>query len=309
MKKFLKYCLLFVLPICLIAISLEDLVRQIPNLYKYKYEWMLKNADEVETLVLGNSHTYYGIQPKYFKSKSFNLANPAQLYEQDLFLLKYWSNRCPKLKTVILPISYFTFFVQDSGNGKETFRCKNYNIYMDCDLYPSWSFSYNFEIADPRVVISKLYKYTLGIKGQDRICDIYGNEAYNTLAYRTSDWDKYDKNTIESTFNLDYIQKNLHEIEQIISLCKEKNINLIFVTTPCWHTYRSYLNEDQLNKLYSIIHKLQRKYEISYFDFFQDERFNAEDFFNSSHLSELGEMKLTKILESEINKLENKKNI
>ncbi len=81
----------------------------------YKYEWMQENAEEVETLVLGSSHTFYGIRPEFFDSKTFNLANVSQGMKQDLFLIKYWANRYKNLKYVIFPISFFTWF----GHGLE----------------------------------------------------------------------------------------------------------------------------------------------------------------------------------------------
>ena len=54
MKKFLKNGLIFVFPLLLVLVPLEILLREVPNPYKYKYEWMQKNAPEVETLVLGS---------------------------------------------------------------------------------------------------------------------------------------------------------------------------------------------------------------------------------------------------------------
>lgn len=282
-------------------ITIEICDRKLPNAYKYKYEWMQQNANDVETLVLGNSHTYYGIQPKYLKGNAFNLANPSQLLEHDFFLLKYWSDKYVKLKTVILPISYFTLFANDI----ESYRCRYYRIYMDCDLYPSYSFSYNFEIADPKTALFKFSKFIFGINEEvDWFCDKYGNEAFNFTSNRMVNWNKNDKRFAASAKTWKYTQKNYRILEDIIKFCKDRDINLVLITTPCWHTYCSYLKERQLKKMYSMIHELQRKYKFLYFDYLQDKRFTANDFFNGSHLSELGEIKFTKILDEDIRSVE-----
>ena len=157
MKKFLRYCVFFVFPIIIAAIPVEYLIRQVPNPYKYKYEWMQKNAEDVEVLVLGGSNTFYGIRPELFKEKAFNLANVSQGKLQDCFLLKYWSDRYKKLRTVIVPISYSKWFGQGLEHGSESYRCRYYKIYMDCDYYPDWSL-YNLELSDLRTAMGKVGK-------------------------------------------------------------------------------------------------------------------------------------------------------
>lgn len=301
MKYFIKYITLFCIPVIIVIIAIEICDRRLPNTYKFKYEWMQQNANEVETLILGSSHSYYGIQPKYLKGKAFNLANPSQLLEQDLFLLKYWSDKYMKLKTVILPISYFSLFAKDLAS----YRCRYYRIYMDCDLYPSYSFSYNFEIAEPKTALFKFRKFIFGISEEvDWFCDKYGNEAFNSISNRMADWNKNDKRDAASAKTWEYIQKNCRILEDLIKFCKDRDINFVMITTPCWHTYCSYLEKRQLKKMYSIIHELQQKYEFPYFNYLQDNRFIANDFFNGSHLSELGEIKFTKILNEDIRSIE-----
>ena len=120
MKKFLIYisCVL-IATVCFLGTG-EFIARSVPNPYKYKEEWMQQHHNEVETLVLGGSHTFYGIKPDLFEGISFNLANVTQLLQYDLYLLNRYE--CPKLKTVIIPISYSTLFCGELENGKEWYR-------------------------------------------------------------------------------------------------------------------------------------------------------------------------------------------
>jgi hypothetical protein len=87
MKKFLKIFIYFFIPIVIASACLEVYMRHIPNSYKYKDEWMKKNGNTVETLILGSSHAYYGINPEYLSWKAFNLANVSQDLERDFFVL------------------------------------------------------------------------------------------------------------------------------------------------------------------------------------------------------------------------------
>ena len=61
MKHFLKKTTIFSLCILLLLISAEIYVRHLPNPYKDKHRWMLQHSRSVKTLVLGSSHTFYGI--------------------------------------------------------------------------------------------------------------------------------------------------------------------------------------------------------------------------------------------------------
>lgn len=61
MKRFLKYYILFPIPLFILIISLEMAIRHVPNPYKYKYEWMQKNAEDVEILVFGSSHSFHSM--------------------------------------------------------------------------------------------------------------------------------------------------------------------------------------------------------------------------------------------------------
>lgn len=73
MQTFLKKILLYLLPIAILAIGLEIYVDSIPNSYTYKRQYMEQHADEIQTLVLGSSYAYDGIDAE-FLPRAFNLA-------------------------------------------------------------------------------------------------------------------------------------------------------------------------------------------------------------------------------------------
>ena len=64
-KNYLKL-LLFLTPLLVLFVSGEFLIRQIPNDYRYKNEFLSKNSRSIETLILGGSHTHTGVDPEVF---------------------------------------------------------------------------------------------------------------------------------------------------------------------------------------------------------------------------------------------------
>ena len=87
---------------------------------------------------------------------------------------------------------------------------------------------------------------------------------------------------------------------EIASFCRDHSIHLVIVTTPCWKTYIQHLDPKQLNEMYQLISRLQSEYQLIYLDYFNDNRFDADDFYNCDHLSDKGAIKFTKILNNDI---------
>jgi hypothetical protein len=308
MKKFLKNCTLFLIPFVVAAILAEIALRSTPNSYRYKYQWMQENADNVETLVFGSSHAIYGIRPEFFEGKTFNLANVSQGTKEDLWLLKHWSARYHRLRTIIVPISFFSLFSRGLEYGAESYRCRYYSIYMNCDLYPIWP-QYHLELSDYRTAKGKLgtFFYNMLVKPVGNGCDVYGWSDGNKLEGKDMKrWNDGSeaKAAIQrhTAKNWNYVEKNSQKLKEMAEYCKKRNIRMVLITTPCWHTYYDNLDKRQLSKMYEIIRQFQEDYNIPYFDYLKDSRFVADDFYDSNHLSEFGAAKFSKILNDDINK-------
>lgn len=308
MKRFLITSSIFLIPIIIAAVFTEIALRSVPNPYKYKYEWMQKNAEDVETLVFGSSHAIYGIRPEFLDGNAFSLANVSQGTTHDLYYLKYWSDRYKNLKTVIVPISLFTLFSHGLEFGSESYRCRFYKIYMDCDLYSDWSL-YNLELSDYRTAKGKLgtFFYNLFVKESGTGCDKYGwSDAYKLSGKNMKVWDDgseadaaVKRHTAKSW---DYIEDNYSRLKEIAEFCRDRHVKLILITTPCWHSYYDNLDSMQLTKMYEVIRKFQKEFSVPYFDYLKDKRFVADDFYDSNHLSDIGAEKFTKILNVDIMK-------
>jgi len=279
----------------------EVLVRRVPNPYSYKHKWMLNNAQNVETLILGSSHTYFGINPEKIESPTFNLAFSSQNLEYDYYLLNQYIEQCNTLKNLILPISYFSLFSEGFESGKDWWNAINYKIYMNCNIHSDFS-KYNFELSHPSVYKGKLLS---ALHSSEKLqCTDLGMGTVYSFDNKKDNWDDAEaaikRHTID---NFSKLEENMVSLNKIISLCKNKNVNIILITTPTWHTYYNGLNKVQLAKMNEVINELLRNHKfVEYYNFLTDGRFMEDDFYDCDHLSNLGADKFSKILNDLIRK-------
>jgi hypothetical protein len=292
MRRFYLLLLIFIFPICVFMGLMELYVRNLPNIYKYKNDWMERHAEEVETLVLGSSHTLGGINPEYLDGCSFNLANQSQTLKYDHFLFFKWADRYKKLKVVILPISYFTFFFSDM----EQIRKVYYTIYMD---YPN-------TLPDLEMLYYLPLKIKINqfMKGEGIGCckNGWARRLLSGKDYQLWNKDYVTKLLVhkQTAKSWKWTECNYNYVCEMASYCRNHGIRLVLVAPPHPIVYNRYLSKKQLAKTDSILMRLQRDYSIEYHDYRCDNRFVDDDFIDQSHLSEIGAGKFTKRIAKDI---------
>lgn len=294
MNRFLKYVLLFscIITVCLAAG--EFVCRRLPTSYSYKADWMRRNADKINTLVLGSSHTYYGIQPSILGDSVFNLANISQTPEYDLALLEEYLPDMHSLRKVIIPISYFTFrdpSLEEMSPG----LCVNYKVGMRLPVHSDFS-RYNFTITDFKVYAGRL-RGLVQTQEQNK-CDSLGFGLGFDLAHRDRQWEVGGKQrardlTQDSPGRANRVYSVL---EKLIRLCGSHDLECVFITTPVWKTFRANTDPAQLKEMRYLTSELIGEYGLRYFDYYADDRFAEKDFHDSDHLSDIGARKLSELL-------------
>jgi len=292
MKKFVKYIILFILPIILLAVLFEVLIRRIPNDYGYKKSYLDHHANEVSILFLGSSHVYYGINPKYIKS-SFNASYISQSFDYDLEILKKYGNQWTHLKYIVIPVDYFSFYGR-LENSPEAWRAKNYRIYYDINTDHKIFNSTEILSNKLDINLSRLYNHYL--KGENDIsCSSLGwGSSYKSINHKDlvkSGATAAARHTAKD--NLQY-PTNLHLLDEIIAFAEHKHIKVLLFTSPAYKSYVSHLSKKQLNTTLSTIKKLNTSHStIKYFNLLQDSSFHAQDFYDADHLNEIGAKKLS----------------
>ncbi len=298
MRRFITTSALLCAALLLTLALGEYAVRQIPNPYRTKNEQMLRRAEEIETIFLGSSHAYYAIRPEFIPH-SFNLANTSQTLKYDYFMLQHYGGMCRRLKTVVLPVSYFTFFAHGFEDSDLWWYAINYKVYMDCDYHSDFS-KYNLELSHPAVFRGKLKSKLF--KTANNSCDSLGWGTNHALKDRVPSWETTDAVSAAKRHTTDWshLEENLSDFRKIASFCKARGVRLVLLTTPAWHSYREHLDKRQLAKMYELVRRMQSEYDLPYFDYMNDARFTAHDFYDADHLNEFGAKKFSLIVQEEI---------
>ena len=305
MRTFITKTTFFILPILVIVLSMEILLRNIPNGYLYKKEYLDKHSTEIETLILGSSYSFYGLNPDYFTNTTFNASYVSQTLNYDYEILKKYQNSLDNLKTIILPISYFTLYAK-LEEGVESWRVKNYVIYYGIDKK---SFYDNFEVtSNQQINLKRLYSYyILGHKDLTYSNLGWGTtykseNAKNLVETGKTTAKRHTRDNIYSEKNTTIFNENKLHLKQIIKICRERNVKLLLFTPPAFETYRHNINIEQYNTTIETVTKIASQCDnCIYVNLFDDTSFVAKDFYDADHLSEIGAEKLSKLIDEKIN--------
>lgn len=245
MKKFLRHIALFLLPLLIIAVVLEFVAESLPNSYTYKRTYMEQHAGEIQTLFLGSSNAYDGLNPNVIPH-AFNLANSSQTIEDDYRLLSRYIDVMDSLQTVVLGLGYHSLALTTHAN-----RRMYYTIYMD--IYPRWPLSeYSLEVFNLELLLKKIVKYTVS---QDIMrCDSLGQRVGHTKeAVETgAEWWNKDVDALVENDKLDIINhkfeisNNVSYLKAIVDMCNARGVTPVIVVLPVMEEYKNKLPVDQV---------------------------------------------------------------
>ncbi len=302
MKTFIKQTLAFLIPLLAITLLLEVLLRQIPNDYAYKLTQFELQKDSIKTLLLGSSHTMYGLNPEYFSESTYNLGHVSQTMDVDYYLLKKYLKTLPQLKTVVLRLSYTTLHEQ-LRVGPESWRLKDYNLYYDINL--------SNKLKHKSEVLSVKLKNNL-----IRLQDYYLNHD-EMITVEPLGWATFDREQVDKPLNdvglmaakkhtakdNSLVEENIQFLENIVQLCKAEGVNVLLVTMPAHQSYRENLNDSQLELVLKAGKKMETSYDnCRYLNLLNAENFTNADFYDGDHLNSTGAKKLSLFIDRLISK-------
>lgn len=309
MKKFITCSTIYVLPVLAAAILLEMLLRQIPNDYSYKKNYLDTHACNIGTLIFGSSHSYYGIDPVYFSTNDvFNAAHISQSLDYDYEILKQYDEKLNHLKTVVIPVSYSTLWSKLS-TGQEAWRVKNYLIYYKISK-ESDKIKYHFELLGNRRLanIKHILRY---LQGNSITCsqtgwgtNYHSQNAQDLVKTGKTASERHTVKDIHALQRTEIFNDNISVLDSIISLCRRHHANVLLFTPPAYKTYCQHLDREQLTIMIEKSAEIANKYpNCTYINLMTDTSFVASDYYDADHLSEIGARKLSKIIDKYIHKL------
>lgn len=272
----------------------------------FKYD--LYEEKSISIVNLGSSHGFYGI--KYLDNKAINLAKDSQIIYYDLKLLEKYKSKLRDDAIIIIPISIFTFY---SNNSDEI--NKNYITLLSFkDIknikFSEWIMGKYFSIFYPpqRIIetvnfIKKngIYKKIFYTERKDLERIRLKEESEETVKRHMEK--ERDRNGI-------LIKNAERDIYNLIDFINENNWKIVFITTPFSYFYNEGIENIDPNaykeRIYDNIKNLEEKYnkKYLYLDYSHDERFEnkLEYFFDDDHLNKKGAEYFTKVLLKDIEK-------
>lgn len=297
MKSFVLRALSFLALLALVFGGLEGFVESRPNASRYKHEWLLAHAPEVHTLILGSSHTLYGIDAATLGPDAFNLAQVSQTYRYDDYLLDHYD--FSHLRTLILPFSYFSLYEDFEHQPAQQHLAVRYRIYMDCDVHPRLS-TYGFEVTHIDGLKQRLSNWR---QGTEVFWDAQGTGTNFRLDTRAEAWDNGAEAAAGNTYispegeNDEVVRLNIGYLHHILSTARERGIRVILLTTPLSPEFRQHQDAAQTALNVSILRKTLNLFpEVEYLDFSADTTFKDTHFYDSHHLNDEGARVLTGLL-------------
>lgn len=315
MKQFNVKFLLMIIPVLGLLVIMEVLYRQVPNDYKYKAEYLNEHAEEIETLLLGNSHNYFGLDPIYFHEfNTFNAAYIVQRTYMDLKILEKYKDQLDELKIIVIPIIPMELFFQKIEDAPFFYNpsIHKYRIYYDLDI--PWIYGDYFEVNSKmfmlRNMVNTLKNYYLYNQSSITSSGLgwgtnfhWTNARDLTQTGRETAWQheqisfaKYEQDK-GATYNIDIL-------ESIIDLAKEKNAMVYLYSPPIYESYRELIDDEREEYGFRLLKQIDSIHSnVFYENYYADESFVPEDFYDADHLSNLGAIKLSRIVDLRIRKL------
>lgn len=295
-KKIIIKLLFFSIPLLFVLGYVEYNLRtkHLVSSYAVKKYLFEKQLDSIEILVLGNSQMFNGVDVDCFNSKAFNLANVSQTLHYDKELTEKYLPKMPKLKTVIIGISYFSFFYE-MCDIEEKWREDFYDAYFNisgCKLNKASKFYVS--LYQPK----QAFKLALNsFEDESAKSILYNGYQPKFIQKQINDSEGLKRVKVHNAENF-YFRRNEIEkkLSDFVEKLRRKNIRIVFVTTPVFNTYSKFCDSLIVSKNTNYIADLCNKYNCKYLNFFTDKRFVISDFEDNDHLKNNGARKLSKIM-------------
>jgi hypothetical protein len=300
MRRFLLKLALFLAPILLALGLVEYELARVPTGYEAKRRYMEQNIGEARVLVTGSSHAYYAVHPRLFGVPAFNTAYVSQdVYYDTRIVLKYLP-RAPRLKLVIVSVSYFSFEgrMEDSASSwRSPFYQRHWGI------GPA---SPGFRLKDYSRVAQYGAERTRGLlweRFRNRSAEhIDPDDGHAVLRPNPADLTrgKVAVRRHHTVMKVENIERNVRHLGEMFDALRARGVAAVLMTPPVSRSYYEHMKPDTYRRMQDATLDLCRRYGLEYRNYIADARFTPEDFADSDHLNARGAEKFSLILRDEV---------
>jgi len=297
-----KLCLVL-LPFVLFGGWLELRLCDLPTSYSQKRMGFQKVAPRLRTLVLGASEGLQGVDASQLGQDAYNLANVGQSLYYDRNLLAWALPQAPKLRRVLLCVSYQSLAYRLVGTA-ESWRAVAY--FREFGVLPEEGLSgLDFRFASAALFYEPytalhwaltgqgLSTPVLTPRGQDVLPCFSGDEVDVKVNIRTA---AQRAATHEALIHLDSVDANLGELQIVSNLTKARGVTVSLFCPPVTLVYAQAINTARRTAMLARLKDFAAQQGLDLKDYFQDPRFDDNDFFDVDHLCSEGSEKFSGIL-------------
>lgn len=257
----------------------------------------IDNADNPELLIAGSSHGACGIIGSIIDEKALNICfDSIDLYLTNI-LVKEYIEKFKSIKKVIITYSLFSNSYEVEKIPSIQYIQNGLEVFLDIKTREKYD-----KKDKKRLSIIKDYKalYIDNINSENEYREQNGDQkelpAYNApKAGKTvvNHINHYKRNTSQNIY-----------VEDLISYCKERNIDVFIVITPVREDYKkAALQECGEEGLFKDIREITDLHNNAYLlYYFLSEQFSLDEFRDADHLNRKGAEKLSRLIKIEVDK-------
>jgi hypothetical protein len=301
---------LFCLPLLAGWAVLECWMAMVPSSHSVKREHLQSLAGEIDTLVLGSSSANWDIVPQYLPGSAFNLANVAQSLYYDDQLLTRVAPTLPKLKRVIIVVSYISLFYQIHGTPEEA---RQYYYYQEWSIPPQrWRDRLDIRmwsavvLRTPAFAVDSLRSALMRrIRGGGFTAPAL-DYPIDARGWSAAPADQQSVPTVAAierklSYHHDLMhlaneRANLDSLEHMLGLMRARDVDVVVITTPVWPGYLAGMRTEYRQRTRADLDALCVKYQARCLSFLSTPALQPQDFLDEDHLNERGAVRFTELL-------------
>ena len=237
MKKFVLKTFLFTITLMFCLAFLEYYIFPNNNNQMTLKNDLIMNSNRVDVVILGNSHTFFGINPDESEFEMINIANKGRKLETDYYIFKNAINI--NVDYIIIPISHFTLLAGELSSKERRLYYRFFNIE-----------NYSQSIVKNHLIFNESFR--------ELVHGVFFTHKKHHSEYITKlGWKPEKKgyvkdmkeiidriNSMERNANDNInIERNLKYLDSIISLGSKRNIGIVLLTPPYHKDYKELRNE------------------------------------------------------------------
>ena len=254
-------------------------LRYEPNQNFIKIKYIMNNKKKYDSFIFGSSRVGKINPLKIENGKYYNMTYSEGLPREHYQNIKFLINNDVKIKNILIGLDDFSYKVNPEKHYSEPMRKMHYLVSGSNIL----NFYINYLLVEPKISALKNGNlnydiYNTGMPITPKSIDIFieqNREAHNKDI-------KFKMPTFYKENNL--INETIEDIKNIISICKENNINLIFFINPIHKTTYLYNNLDNLNNFKKRLSQITNYYDFAIINSLTTNNYN---FYETSHYREL----------------------